>query len=128
MKKEIVLALAAPALIVVSFASCDESPRPVYVDGPNAGSEECRKIAQGWDGMVERHSDEDTQAEKRATTDSDGVMRSSLTDAQKQIALNNLSAKEEAEKAGREARQSNEIISLRERERVAGCQIENPKH
>ena len=101
-------------------------PSP-YVDGPNAGSEECTKLTQEWGPMLERQSKEDTQAENRDTAEFERIMHSQITESQREIAINNLSAKEDIAKSAREARQKNEEIRLREREREAGCQIPNPK-
>jgi hypothetical protein len=99
---------------------------PAYVDGPNAGSEECKKLTQEWGSMLERQSNEDTQAENRDNAQTDRIMRSQMTESQREKAMNNQTAKEDIAKTAREARQRSEEIDLRAREREAGCLVSNP--
>lgn len=96
----------------------------VYVKGPNAESEECKKLAEEWGPMLE--SNEDTLAENRDNAEFERIMHSQMTESERQIAINNLSAKEDIAKTARETHQRNQEIRLRERERDAGCRIPNP--
>ena len=108
--------------IVGSLVSCDTQPEhPVNVDGPNAGSEECRNLNHSWEAMIERQADEDTRAEGRDTAEVNRVMRSQMTDEQQQTALRDLSAKQDIAKTARENRQSHENARLQQQLRAAGC-------
>jgi hypothetical protein len=125
----IVLALVGAAVYTDHQKHSPDSllgPAP-YIAGPNAESEECKKLTQEWGPMLERQSNEDTQAENRDTAEFDRIMHSQMTESQREVAMNNLSAKEDIAKTAREARQKNDEIRLREKEREAGCQIPNPK-
>jgi hypothetical protein len=133
--KEWATGIAIIAAIVGGLIYADHRARspeaqfgpPSYVAGPNAGSEECQKLSQEWGPMIERQANEDTQADNRNSAELEQLEHSQMTDAQRQIALNNLSAKEDVAKTARENRQNNEEVSLRERLRAAGCQQLNPK-
>jgi len=100
---------------------------PSYVPGPNAESDECQKLKQEWGPMLDRQTDEDNRAEARDSAQVEQLERTQMSDAQRQIAMNNLSAKQDIAKTARESRQKNEEIKLRERLRVAGCQQLNPQ-
>jgi len=125
----IVLAIVGAAVYTDHQKQSPDSqlgPAP-YITGPNAETEECKKLTQEWGPMLERQSNEDTQAENRDTAEFDRIMHSQMTESQREVAMNNLSAKEDIAKTAREARQKNDEIRLREKEREAGCQIPNPK-
>jgi len=99
-----------------------------YVDGPNAASEECKKLRAEFASALERWAAEDTQADDHDTAEFERLMNSKMTDTKRQIAINSLSAKQDMAKTARENRQNNEEVSLREHMLQAGCQIPNPSH
>jgi len=98
---------------------------PAYVEGPNAGSDECQKLRQQLDALLDQSVSADDRAEKRSDAEYDRIAHSQTTSAQKQMALNNLSAKDDISQTARDTRFKNEEIRLREQLRLAGCQQPN---
>jgi len=100
---------------------------PSYIPGPNASSEECQNLSKEWGSMLNRQVIEDGRAEDRDTAKFEQLERAQMPEAQRETALSRLSAEQDIAKTEREGRQKNEEISLRERERAAGCQQLNPQ-
>ena len=99
---------------------------PAYVDGPNAPTEECKKLTEQWSAILTRHAAEEEQVEMREAAALDQVTHAKMSDAARQLAMNNLTAKEDIARTERENKQENEIARLRELEREAGCRAPTP--
>src|SRR5271169_2586455 len=96
----VVLAIAGAIIYANHKDASPESQlgRALYINGPNAGSEECRKLIQELGSTLDRQVNEDIQAENRDTAEFERIMRSEMAETERQIAINNLSAKEDIAK------------------------------
>jgi|ERR1017187_7282866 hypothetical protein len=124
----VVIAIVAAIVYANHQSESPESqlgPAP-YIAGPNAENEQCKNLTQEQGSILDRQTNEDTQAENRDNYAYEQVMHAQMTDAEREIAINNLSAKEDIAKTAREARQNNEVIQLRAKALEAGCLIPNP--
>jgi hypothetical protein len=121
----VVLAIVAAIVYLNSHSESPESQLgpASYMPGPNAESDQCKNINQEQGTLLDRQSNEDTQAETLNNKAFDEIMHSHMTDSERQIAINNLSAKEDIAKTAREARQMNEEVQLQAKAQDAGCLI-----
>jgi hypothetical protein len=92
-------------------------------DGPDAGSDQCKQLNDEGAAMLNRWVKEDNFADQHSEAEVNRIMSAPMSDSERQIAMKNLSDRDDISKAKRDMAQNNEENRHRERLRAAGCLV-----
>jgi hypothetical protein len=115
--------ILASAVVV----GCEDNPirefpsKPVVVDSPR-----CREFSDRIGKLLEQDVSEDALAEKRHEQELNSLTENLRTasEGQREIAMNNLTTRQEIEDRARENKQNNQVEAVRQQSRDAGCLLD----
>jgi hypothetical protein len=98
---------------------------PAYVAGPNAESDECKKLRDRWLPIIDAEVNSESVNDDQETREFERIMRSPMTEAQRETALQRLFARQDISATALEAKFREADTNLRDQELEAGCLVLN---